>query len=645
MNASNFVVHKFGSAVQERAFIVDYARRFVAQRRLAGTASAFIWAGFMLRDWWIVHALASPIIWKVGAFRVVGGIGMYSAVWLAWRPRFYDERAATRIIVAGTAAAWLGILGIMLVVPLDIAFREYYPGLLLIFLMVFTLFRLRAVVAAWAGCACLLIFNLTELVGYVRTQVPMQQQQFALAWVSASIYSLIYYLVGFGISAQLELAARRDFVARRSQLAAKGRADAANQAISRQNAAMKELANDKERFFSSAYHDIQQPLAAINLFVWSARNKLKQGRDASHDLEVVANTARDILDMFKGIQEYSQLGTYDPQIAPVDLTQVIDELADQYGGVAASKAIVFRIADRRGRAERPWVLSDRPMLKRVLSNLVSNAIRNTHEGGVVIGWVNLRDRIRVDVRDTGVGIAAQHRNAIFSEYFQLCNPGRDPSKGLGLGLSIVRRVLAILPDHVLQLRSIEGRGSRFSVYVPASIRATVPRSAESHAPEDLSTLEGKYAILCDDDPAVLEGLRRLFSGAGLLVDAVGSIAEVATLLQGSSRSPDVVITDLRLGDSATGADVARQVRQHFSWAGVIPVAFVTGELLSPNILRDFQRPFILLQKSASPQSILLEVGRLVATQGTSDDDSNMAGEPGKPVPLADGRSVPAQLPL
>jgi CheY-like chemotaxis protein len=258
------------------------------------------------------------------------------------------------------------------------------------------------------------------------------------------------------------------------------------------------------------------------------------------------------------------------------------------------------------------------MLKRVLSNLVSNAIRNTHEGGVVIGWVNLRDRIRVDVRDTGVGIAAQHRNAIFSEYFQLCNPGRDPSKGLGLGLSIVRRVLAILPDHVLQLRSIEGRGSRFSVYVPASIRATVPRSAESHAPEDLSTLEGKYAILCDDDPAVLEGLRRLFSGAGLLVDAVGSIAEVATLLQGSSRSPDVVITDLRLGDSATGADVARQVRQHFS---------------------------ILLQKSASPQSILLEVGRLVATQGTSDDDSNMAGEPGKPVPLADGRSVPAQLPL
>jgi CheY-like chemotaxis protein len=129
-----------------------------------------------------------------------------------------------------------------------------------------------------------------------------------------------------------------------------------------------------------------------------------------------------------------------------------------------------------------------------------------------------------------------------------------------------------------------------------------------------SILKGKYILLCDDEPTVLEGLRRLFLSAGALVDTAESMTGFEAILADDSRAPDISVTDIRLRDGPTGIEVAERIRRHFAWAGVLPVAFITGELVSPHALRDFAEPFVLLRKSSAPESTLAEVSRLVAAR-------------------------------
>ncbi|CAN7313558.1 hybrid sensor histidine kinase/response regulator [Caballeronia sp. LjRoot34] len=420
------------------------------------------------------------------------------------------------------------------------------------------------------------------------------------------------YAIGAVVSIPLERAARREFMSRRTVRAAKARVEAAFRIVNQKNERMNELIKEKGRFFSSAYHDIQQPLAAINLFIRSARIKLEGEHAASHDLDVIEETARDILDMFKDIQDYSELGSYVPHLSPVDTQAVLTEVFEQYLEPAKSRGIKFRISGRR--RSPPPIESDRSLFKRALSNFVSNAIKNTSAGGVVIGWVEIGEQLRIDVRDTGIGISAAHREAIFTEYYQIDNPGRDRSKGLGLGLSIVHRVIGILPQHSMSFWSVEGHGSRFSLYAPISEMTPVIGTDDPKSDASTSVLRGKYVLLCDDEPTVLEGLRRLFVSAGALVDTAESMAGFDAILADDGRIPDVIVTDIRLRDGPTGIEVAERIRKHFAWAGVLPVAFITGELISPRALRDFADPFVLLRKSSAPESTLAEVSRFVAAQ-------------------------------
>jgi signal transduction histidine kinase/CheY-like chemotaxis protein len=586
---------------------VDYARRYAAQRRLAGASCILIWILFAGRDWWLLRALDPSILLYVGYARLGGAAGMALPVWLIWGPRGLDESSAVKCMCVGTLSAWWSLSALMALYPAAMAFREIVPGFLLVLFMIFTSFRLRAVTAAWLVGLCVVIFNLVEFWLYLWQ--PYKVPTLAVDWISRGTMVSLMYVAGVIVCIEFERAARREFLFRRSIRSAKARVEA-------QNKQMKELVKEKQRFFSSAYHDIQQPLAAINLFIRSARMKLEDEHAASHDLKVIEETARDILDMFKDIQDYSELGSYVPRIGPVNTMTVLAEVYEQYIEPARSRGIEFRVSVRRRLP--PPIESDRPLFKRVLSNFVSNAIKNTSEGGLVVGWVKIGDRLRVDVWDTGVGISSMHRDAIFAEYYQIDNPGRDRSKGLGLGLSIVHRIISILPRHSMSFWSVAARGSRFSLYVPIS--RTTPLVDEDHQTSSglTSVLKSRYVMLCDDDPTVLEGLRRLFLSAGALVDCADSMAGFNAILADDGRVPDVIVTDIRLRDGSTGIEVAQQIRRHFAWAGVLPVVFITGELLSPGALRDFAAPFVLLRKSSAPEDTLTEIGRFIADHPPPD---------------------------
>lgn len=600
MRSSRFLVRKFGSAALERAFRSDYARRYAGQRRLASTLFTLTWIGFSVRDYlWRMDILDPGHIHHLGYVRLAGALGMSVAVCLMWGARAFDERWAVGLLSLWTLSCWFALLKMLVIFPTALTVSQNFPVLYLTVFMVFIAFRLRAITAAWLVGLCYVAFRLTTYFW------PPDN-------VSRGSIVLMMYAVGTIVSVQLERSARREFVFRRTLRAAKARVEAASRVVKQQNERMKELVKEKERFFSSAYHDIQQPLAAINLFIRSARIKLEDDHAASHDLDVIEETARDILDMFKDIQDYSELGSYIPHLAPVDTQAVLTEVFKQYFEPARTRGIEFRISARRRRP--PPIETDRSLFKRALSNLVSNAIKNTSVGGVVVGCVEIGERLRIDVWDTGVGISAVHRDAIFAEYYQVDNPGRDRSKGLGLGLSIVHRVIGILPEHSMSFCSVEGRGSRFSLYVPISRMAPVIGTHDQKSDESTSILKGRYVLLCDDEPTVLEGLRRLFTSAGALVDTAGSMAGFEAILADDGRVPDVIVTDIRLRDGPTGVEVAERLRQHFAWAGVLPVVFITGELISPRALRDFAQPFVLLRKSSAPESTLAEVSRFVAAQ-------------------------------
>ena len=612
MRSSGFVVRKFRSAAQERAFRMDYARRYTGQRRLAGASLILIWLAVVVRDWLLLNTLDPSILVHVGYVRLAGAVGMAVPVWLMWGPRAFDERWAVGLLSVVTMSCWFALLELVNVYPVAGVGQEIFPGFFVVLFLVFTLFRLRAITAAWLVGLCVVTFHLVEL--NIEISSRSDVSTVVLRWVSLGAMVFIMYLAGIVVCIQFERAARREFVFRRTLRAAKARVEAASLAVNQQNDRMREIVREKERFFSSAYHDIQQPLAAINLFIRSARMKLEGEHAASHDLDVIEETARDILDMFKDIQDYSELGSYVPHLSPVDTQAVLTEVLEQYLEPAQSRGIELRISLRR--RPPPPIESDRALFKRALSNFISNAIKNTFVGGVVVGWVEIGEQLRIDVRDTGIGISPVHREAIFAEYYQINNPGRDRSKGLGLGLSIVHRVIGILPKHSMSFWSVEGRGSRFSLYTPISTMTPVIGTDDQKSDASTSALKGKYVLLCDDEPTVLEGLRRLFLSAGALVDTAESMAGFEAILAEDGRAPDVIVTDIRLRDGPTGIEVAERVRRHFAWAGVLPVAFITGELVSPHALRDFAEPFVLLRKSSAPESTLTAVGRLLAGKDT-----------------------------
>jgi len=586
---------------------MDYARRYAGQRRLAGTIFTLMWIAFSIHDYWRLDRLDPGGINHVGLVQLAGAVGMAIPAWLTWGPRAFDERWAVGLMCVWTLSCWLALMRMIVTYPIDLAIREVFPFLYLTLFVIFTSFRLRAITVAWLVGLCVVTFRMT-LYLWPRGSAATQWDD----WITRGRMVPMMYIVGTVVSIQFERAARREFIFRRTLHAAKARVDAASRVVRQQNERMRELVKEKERFFSSAYHDIQQPLAAINLFIRSARIKLEDEHAASHDLDVIEETARDILDMFKDIQDYSELGSYVPHLAPVDTQDLLTEVFEQYLEPARSRGIEFRSSVRQRRP--PPIDSDRALFKRALSNLVSNAIKNTSVGGVVIGWVEIGERLRIDVWDTGVGISVEHRDAIFAEYYQISNPGRDRSKGLGLGLSIVHRVVGILPKHSMRFWSVEGRGSRFSMYAPISEITPVVETDDRSNDAFTSILKDKYILLCDDEPAVLEGLRRLFLSAGALVDTAESMAGFEAILADDGRAPDIIVTDIRLRDGPTGIEVAERIRQHFAWAGVLPVAFITGELVSPHALRDFPEPFVLLRKSSAPESTLAEVSRFVAAQ-------------------------------
>lgn len=387
---------------------------------------------------------------------------------------------------------------------------------------------------------------------------------------------------------------------RTEQLAAQLRIE---KAAADQARRMAEAANlGKTQFFAAASHDLRQPLHAMGLFAEALRQRADNPEVAS-----LVNSINESVDALEGL--FGELlditridsGGVEVQTAPVRIHDLFARLRLHFEPAAFEKGLALNF-----HGGHRWAHTDGLLLERILRNLVSNAIRYTEDGGVLVACRPRGAHLLVQVWDSGIGIDAANLARVFDEFYQV--QGQRPlephqRKGLGLGLSIVKR-LADLLGAPLGVRSQPGRGTVFSLEVPLGNAVITPVSVTAGNAESLGlTLRRRLIVVVEDEPAVRAGLTVLLQGWGASVEAFDGLAALRHWLAGSPPSvPDLLIVDYRLGDGHTGLQALGLLRGH--WVGHrLPAVVVTGSSLGGHEDEATRHDFHLLIKPVLPNKL------------------------------------------
>jgi CheY-like chemotaxis protein len=331
-----------------------------------------------------------------------------------------------------------------------------------------------------------------------------------------------------------------------------------------------DLANlSKSRFLAAASHDLRQPFQAMRLFhhVLSARLRDKEDIHAAAKLGEAMASGEELLNSLLDISTLDA-GTMRMSIDNVAVDDLLEELRSSFAPVAAQKGLTLKVVSTKCR-----IRTDPVLFKRMVRNLVSNAIRYSNRGGILLGCRNRGAFLHVQVWDSGIGIPADQLDAVFDDFYQIHNSERDRTKGLGLGLSIVRRTAHLL-GHEIQVRSSHGRGSVFTLVVPKAKDV-----AAAMLPADEATRQSgprHQILLVEDDAAQLAGMRTLLESWGHKVVIAAPTPEVAMLdLRTSAIEPTLIITDFRLPGPMNGEQFIERVQDEMGRP--IPAVIVTGD--------------------------------------------------------------------
>jgi len=336
----------------------------------------------------------------------------------------------------------------------------------------------------------------------------------------------------------------------------------------------------KSQFLAAASHDLRQPLHAVGLFAAALAAKARDP-DVKPLVASIHASLEALEGLFAQLLDLSRLeaGALHPAPAIVQLEPLFARLAADFAPQASASGLVLRIVPTRLAVE-----TDPVLLERILRNLVANAVRYTRAGGVVLGARRRANAVRIDVIDSGVGIGNDDRARVFDEFVQLAAAPRHHTggRGMGLGLAIVRRLAALL-GHRIELASMPGRGSRFSITLPRSILPRQRRAPLQIRDEPTATascaLEGRCVVVVDDDPAVVAAMGALFASWSAFAtggaDANSALAGLAAIGRHGCNEVDLIIADLRLADGGSGIDAIAQLRDTFGRG--TPALIVSGD--------------------------------------------------------------------
>jgi Na+/proline symporter/signal transduction histidine kinase/ActR/RegA family two-component response regulator len=321
----------------------------------------------------------------------------------------------------------------------------------------------------------------------------------------------------------------------------------------------------KTRFIAAASHDILQPLNAARLYVTSLIERQEAGADGSLVQNIDASLEA-VEEIFTALLDISRLdtGAMKPELTDFRISELLQRLEVEFAPLAREKGLdlIFMPCSLA-------VHSDRRLLRRLLQNLVSNAIKYTPKGTVMVGCRRRGGKLRVEVYDTGIGIPHAKRRAVFKEFHRL-DQGARVARGVGLGLSIVERIARVL-DCELALKSNVGRGSRFSVEVPRASAAIVEPMVHAVPKAATGQLAGTVVLCVDNERTILDGMQTLLGGWGCRVLTAADLTEALARLEGSGLEPDGLLVDYHLdGDDGIGA-IAELRRRHGRDLGAILV--------------------------------------------------------------------------
>ncbi|MFK9002761.1 ATP-binding response regulator [Pseudomonas pergaminensis] len=359
----------------------------------------------------------------------------------------------------------------------------------------------------------------------------------------------------------------------------------------------------KDKYLAAASHDLLQPLNAARLLIATLRERQLPSVEQvlverTHQaLEGAEDLLTDLLDISRLDQ-----AAVKPDVALYRLDELFAPLVSEFQSVAQAAGLNLRVHTG------PYAIStDLRLLTRILRNFLSNACRYTDEGCILLGARKRGDSLRLEVWDTGRGIAADRLQAIFLEFNQLDVGRAADRKGVGLGLAIVERIADIL-RYPIAVRSWPGRGSMFSIEVPLSADMPLPISQLPVQPTTGNPLPGRRLLVIDNEVSILESMRALLGQWGC--DVVTATDQAGALLALQGRAPELILADYHLDHGVVGCAVIKHLREHFEQK--IPAVIITADRTDQcrRALRRLEAP--LLNKPVKPGKLRAVLSQLLA---------------------------------
>jgi len=371
-----------------------------------------------------------------------------------------------------------------------------------------------------------------------------------------------------------------------------------------------EAANrEKSRFLAAASHDLRQPVHALGLFA-AAAEETRSDAERRRILRQIARSVSSLSELFDSLFEISRLdaGVLEPRVTTIRVKPVLERLLAELAPEATARGLALRL-----RARDLAARTDPLLFERIVRNVLTNALRYTERGGVLLTCRRRGGQVRVEVWDTGVGIADEHRAQVFEPFFQIGNSERDRRHGVGLGLAIVERTAELL-GHRLELRSRLGLGSCFALeLLPGdSSEARVPEVQRS--PELDNALLGSVVVVIDDEPDVLAAVEALLRQYGCRVVCAASAAGALELLRAGDLVPDALLADLRLRGGDTGVRAVETLRGVYG-AG-LAAAIITGDTGPERLLEIHASELVALHKPVQPDELQRMLVELIENSAT-----------------------------
>jgi CheY-like chemotaxis protein/anti-sigma regulatory factor (Ser/Thr protein kinase) len=356
----------------------------------------------------------------------------------------------------------------------------------------------------------------------------------------------------------------------------------------------------KSVFLAAASHDLRQPIHAMGLFLTALRSMAQAPAVPAEEITDICRRMQASLDslgqLLNMLLDVSRLDANAVQIVrePTDLAAVLHELGQAFQPLVREKGLQLRVAPTD-----LWVHTDPTVLRRILTNLLSNAVRYTPRGRVLLGCRRRGSEVEIQVWDSGIGIAPEQREAIFEEFYQIgqSTAQHHEAHGLGLGLPIVKRSAHLL-QAPLDLCSEPGRGSMFCIRLP---RCQAPERAPLPEPALHATAHGLGVLVIDDDAQVLGAMQRVLSVWGHRAFCAASADEAVVLAITHPDQIHLLLSDYRLGHSVTAVDAIRAVQACLPQP--VPTYILTGDTSPQRIHEASLLGFPILHKPVDAQTM------------------------------------------